>query len=137
MRLSLIVPLLCGLLVAADDAKKDAKADRDKLQGAWRLTSGPGGATEARLVIEGDKYSFKAGEQEERGTLKLDPSKTPKTIDLQITEGQDKGKSQVGIYELQGDTFKLSVAPAGETERPTSLDAKDNSLIFVFKRDKP
>jgi uncharacterized protein (TIGR03067 family) len=132
MRLFVLLPLVCGLLIAADTVKKDAKADKEKLQGTWKLPE-----VEGQMVIEGDKYTFKAGGSEEQGTMKLDPSKTPKTIDIQITEGNDKGKTQLGVYEVDGDTFKLCVGQAGGTDRPTAVEAKDNAFLFVFKRDKP
>ena len=35
----------------------------------------------------------------------LDASKKPKTIDYQMLEGFTKGEKQLGIYEIEGDTF--------------------------------
>ena len=39
------------------------------------------------------------------GTQKLDPSKSPKTLDVTVTEGLNKGAVMLGIYELGGDTL--------------------------------
>src|SRR6266852_4966205 len=43
---------------------------------------------------------------------KLDPSKNPKTIDLEFTKGAPPGKKYArGIYALNGDELKLCVKP--------------------------
>jgi uncharacterized protein (TIGR03067 family) len=88
-----------------------------------------------QMVFKGDKYSqHTGGKLDEEGTLKLDPSKKPPTIDLSIETGKDKGKTQLGVYELKGDTLRVSLARPGSTDRPKSL-AGDDGLI-TFKRDK-
>jgi hypothetical protein len=43
-----------------------------------------------------------------------------------VTEGPDKGKTFLGIYELSSDDYKVSFAPAGK-ERPTELSSKPGS----------
>ena len=141
-----VTVLVIGLLLGAAPAPEDkAKKDREALQGTWRWVLSEQGGKELgddlrqhTLIFEKDTFAVKLGGRViVGGRFKLDPSKSPKTIDLQITEGQDKGKAQVGVYELDGDTFKLCVARAGETERPTTMEAKEGNLLFEFKRDKP
>jgi uncharacterized protein (TIGR03067 family) len=135
------------LLIAADTAKDDgAKKEMDKLQGTWKLVSGEfsgkplaGGDLEgAEFTIKGDKYTFKQGEMTEEGTIKVDPSKKPPTVDLAITSGGDKGKAQLGIYKLEGDKFTVCFSKAGATERPAALSTKEDSdqLLFGFKKEK-
>ena len=58
-----------------------------------------------------------------KGTLKIDPSKKPKTIDMTITEGrrdEDKGKELHGIYELEKDALKWSTSEPGARTGPRS-----------------
>jgi hypothetical protein len=52
----------------------------------------------------------------------IDPSKKPKAIDYDITDGLAKGKKRLGIYELSGDTVN-SVLPRPGTSGPRILPA--------------
>jgi uncharacterized protein (TIGR03067 family) len=143
--MNLLVLVAMGGLSTAGTLDDTPKKDADALQGAWRAVSimAEGQAMpeeQARafeLVIKGDKYDFKVqGEVMESGTLKLDSSKKPATVDFMIEKGDDKGKTQLGIYELKGDDFKCCVSQAGKTDRPKELKAGSDSTLFVFKRQK-
>lgn len=147
MRLRLLAVLAAGLLVAADEkgqtdaAKKDLKA----IEGTWKAVKGEEGgkalAAEIKnyeLVIQGDKYTLRvAGEEREQGTLKLDPAKKPKAMDLKITKGDDQGKDQYAIYEVEGDRFTICFSPPGK-DRPKQMktDAGSEQTMIVFQRDK-
>jgi uncharacterized protein (TIGR03067 family) len=90
-----------------------------------------------RVVVSGDKYTLTAGKETEAGTLKLDETKTPKTVDSLMTEGKDKGKTQLGLYEQSGDELKLCFAEPGKP-RPNGFDTKGSTnSLFVLKRAKP
>jgi uncharacterized protein (TIGR03067 family) len=135
-------------LAAPDTPAEDAKKELSRLEGAWVATTFevqgtqlPADAVkEVKLVCSGEKYTFMGSNgDEEKGTLKLDPAKKPKTLDIQITSGNDQGKLQLAIYELDGDTFKICAAIAGEKERPKELSttkAGGGDLLLVFKREK-
>jgi uncharacterized protein (TIGR03067 family) len=136
---------LAGLLMAADTPTDDAKKDLDKWQGTWVATSGEtsGKAFDdatvksIKFVITGDKYTFAINNENEEGTIKLDSSKSPKAFDVQITEGSSKGKSQQGIYQLEGDTLKICFAGPGK-ERPTEMSTKEGSDLgmIAFKKER-
>jgi uncharacterized protein (TIGR03067 family) len=74
----------------------------------------------------------------EEGTFKLDAGKEPRKIDLAITTGNDKGKDQLGIYQLTGDMLKVCFAAPGSKDRPTEFASKANprTLIVVLQREK-
>jgi uncharacterized protein (TIGR03067 family) len=74
----------------------------------------------------------------EEGTMKLDPTKKPATIDLAITSGNDKGKSQVGIYKIDGDSITICLARPGETDRPTEFKSteENGNILVTIKRKK-
>jgi uncharacterized protein (TIGR03067 family) len=137
-----------GLALAAGVAAEDTgKADLKRLEGTWRMTSveidgkkiPPDDLKPMSVVFRGDTYTVKNDDKEvEKGTQKLDPSQTPKTIDAHVVEGSDKGKDQLGIYELSGDTLKVCFAAAGQ-ERPKEFASKPGSKheFGIFQRQKP
>jgi uncharacterized protein (TIGR03067 family) len=73
--------------------------------------------------------------QTQEATIALDPSKTPRQIDMTIDEG---GKEEVhlGIYTLEGDTFKLckSHPPQARPSKFATEEGERWPAIFVFKR---
>jgi uncharacterized protein (TIGR03067 family) len=118
------------------------KGDEDVLQGTWQVVGGEmqGMALkeemmkdlDVRMTVKGNTFEFKTkGADDETGTYKLDPSKTPRHIDI-VT---NKGQNRKGIYELKGDEFKVCLDPEGKT-RPTEFKSKAESPIgvMVFKR---
>ena len=141
--------LAVALLLAAGAPSKDdlAKKDLDAMKGTWKATGGEEDgkpipedlAKKFTLTVDGDKYTFTIQDMsEEQGTIKIDPSQKPRAIDVMIMSGEDKGKSQYGVYEVEGDTLKLCFATPGK-ERPKALAAKEGSMhsLFIFKRQKP
>jgi uncharacterized protein (TIGR03067 family) len=135
--------LLTGVAsLNADD--KDKKKVFDAFQGTWKIESfkvaGQDAPVEkATFAIKDKKYSFTVdGEEMETGTLKLDPEKKMKTIDLEIASGNDQGKKQLGIYTLKDDSLTLCFAFPGNTDRPTKLESSDESktILIVLKREK-
>src|SRR5262249_18001896 len=112
-----------GLLAVALQAG-EAGGKAEKLDGTWLVTSGekggkklPGDLLEKirqTLEFRGEKYKVAVLDKvQEEGTFKTDPKKNPKTIDLMITSGEDKGKTQRGIYRLEGDTLSVSLSSPG------------------------
>lgn len=147
MKTKLLMIVAAGLFLAADEGPADkAKKEMEALQGTWKGVSAEGnGQTAAKddaesmeLIIKGDKYTFKMrGAAPEEGTLKIDPAKAPKTIDIKIATGEDKGKEQLGLYELDKGKLRLCVSTAGKP-RPKEFGAKAGSdlHLFVFQRPK-
>jgi uncharacterized protein (TIGR03067 family) len=131
-----------GTAPGADDAKKDMGL----LEGDWSMVSGEasGQAMPAEMVKTG-KRAAKDGETVVtfggrvyfKAKYTVDPTKKPKTIDYTMTEGPTKGKTHLGIYEVNGDTVKFCFA-APEKDRPTEFTAKEGSgwTLSVWKRDK-
>jgi uncharacterized protein (TIGR03067 family) len=129
------------LFVTAGQAPPDdVKKELDKLQGNWALTTFNGQAipTEAQafLVFKGDKYEqWNNGAVDERGSFKVDPKTKPMSIDLIITEGNDAGKTQPGVYEFtDAETLSVGLATPGNTTRPAAIAQAE--LQVVLKKAK-
>jgi uncharacterized protein (TIGR03067 family) len=135
--------VVVGLICAAADAPEAAK-ELERFKGTWILVSVEENGVkhsgddigDNRLTFEGDKYvQYFQKMAVEEGSIKLDPSKKPPTIDLVITSGRDKGKTQLGIYEFREDVLRVCTSRPGEAARPTEFDGK-KYIIFTLKREK-
>ena len=92
-----------------------------------------------KLVLKDDKYTVTiTGEQPDEGTTTLDTDKTPKAMDIKGTNGPNKGKTILAIYELKGDTLRVCYDLSGKA-RPSEFETKPNTLLFFveYKREKP
>jgi len=76
----------------------------------------------SRIVITGDRFTTVAMGAEYGGTIEIDTSKKPKRFDLTFTEGPHEGSRSLGIYELNGDTWRICLGLAGKT-RPRKFAA--------------
>ncbi len=145
MRVSASVFVAAVLMGAADDLSQD---DRDRIQDTWVTVSfevnglvAPREAVkEIRTVFKDKDYVQKKGDEVlEDGTFTLDPDKKPRQIDFKIGKGQDQGKDQFGIYELDDDTLKICVAAPGAEARPTDFKTgpESQTALVVMRREKP
>jgi uncharacterized protein (TIGR03067 family) len=134
------VALFAIAFAAPFAGQKPAPRPAVALQGTWVMTSmnerpTAEGSAELSLTFSGANYhQTYAGKVNERGTFKVDTSKKPMTIDLTIVEGGDAGKTQLGIFELSGDTLRMHFDAAGGTARPTDMKAKEGTLLVVMKK---
>ena len=61
------------------------------------------------------------------------------TMKATYTAGANKGKTRIGIYKFEGDTFTICYSDFGKKEPPADFTGKPGSreIIIVSKRDKP
>lgn len=129
-------------------AMDDKVAEEDKkFEGTWIVTAMEVGGQkvpeegfkEMTFTFKGKNYEQKVGEMlVEAGKQDLDPSKTPKLMDITVSEGEAKGEKQLAIYEIDGDKAKICAAIHGDKERPSKFETKEGSknMIFELKRKK-
>jgi uncharacterized protein (TIGR03067 family) len=134
--------------VGAGEPRDEAVAkDLRAFKGTWRLRSKEEdgkkfSAEEIKDVIAtidgmGQVSVQRGGKVINEGTMKLDPTKAPKTIDVTFTAGERKGKSVKGLYEIDSGTFRVCIGRPG-AERPTEFSAKAGSgcILIVYKREQ-
>jgi uncharacterized protein (TIGR03067 family) len=124
----------------------DDKEEFKAMEGSWKPTMAeiagkkfPDEVVKTiKLVIKSDQYTVTVGAQTDKGTVKLDPSKKPKEIDIVGTEGPNKGKTILAIYELDKDTLKVCYDLSGKA-RPTEFKTKADTMQFLvtYAREKP
>jgi uncharacterized protein (TIGR03067 family) len=128
-------------MMADDSSAAAAKQGAAELQGKWKLLSleidGTAidlGDAQPRWVIKGNKVRYGG---EELGQLIVDPTATPKIVDLSFAHPK---KVYEAIYAIDQDTLKicLNKQTEGVKERPADFSTKDkkNLRLLVFQRDK-
>ena len=119
--------------------------DAKQIQGTWLPQSAELGGKEfpeevrksIKLVLKADTYVVTAGKDPDEGKCKIDPSKTPKTLDITGTKGPNMGKTFLCIYELNGDTLRVCYDLSGKA-RPTEFKTTAGSQLFLvtYRREK-
>jgi uncharacterized protein (TIGR03067 family) len=142
----LLVASLTGLLLVGGPVPAEDKTDSDKLDGKWEAVSQTVDGKDADadelknryVVFKGDKLTF-LYKDKERGTasIKLDPGKSPRQIDVTYEDGAAKGAVLKGIYKLEGDTLTLCLGGLGK-DRPAEFASKPGSgtILGTSKRVK-
>ena len=138
-----LVVVLCLFAVSAGGDAGKASAG---LVGTWELTSlvdagmmvPPEALRGARAVFTKDTFTLISPDGVEKTlyNIKVDATKSPKTIDITATAGTFKGEAVPAIYEIVGDTLRLCQPHRPGTPRPTRFAApKDSGLVLMtFKR---
>jgi uncharacterized protein (TIGR03067 family) len=134
-----------GLLLAPD-GQDQATKELAHFEGVWSfaLVEVDGAkqpevpfTTNKLLILKDGRFAIMQGPRITRGTLAVDPTKTPKHYDVTHTQSAARGQTALGIYEFEGDTFKICFPLKGK-DRPIAFVNKQGSdlLFFVFKREK-
>jgi uncharacterized protein (TIGR03067 family) len=143
---TLFVSIVAVLLVGTSSAQDDIKKDMTALEGEWTMISGQANGTALpkdmvqtgnRTAKDGETTISFGGMIYFKAKYTIDPTKKPKAIDYMMTEGVTKGKKQLGIYEINGDTVKFCFASPG-MDRPTDFTCKEGSgrTLSEWKRVK-
>jgi uncharacterized protein (TIGR03067 family) len=138
-----VLTLVLSFALAANSG--DGK-DGDALQGTWLpQTAELGGKMfpdeirkTIKLVVKDDKYTVTVGKVVDQGTVKLNSSAKPKEMDITGTDGPNKGKTFLAIYEHDGDTLRICYDLSGK-DRPTEFKTREGTQLFLvtYKREKP
>jgi uncharacterized protein (TIGR03067 family) len=126
--------------VSSGNAKND-----DAMNGTWLVSSAELGGNKfpdevsksIKLVVKDEKYTVTVGDKPDEGTVKLNPSAMPKAMDITGTEGPNKGKTILAIYERDGDTLRVCYDLGGKS-RPTEFKSAPGTQLFLvtYKREK-
>ncbi len=139
--LAVLVLVVTGFAATAGVAGDDLKA----MQGRWSATiaevSGKPAGEELKnlkliLLVQDDEYRVLSdGKVLSAGKLKLDATKTPRTMDAANTEGPSKGIVQKAIYEIKGDTMTAVFAKPG-ADRPAEFKTKEGSEQSLIRYER-
>lgn len=133
---------LAVALFLAPPAQGDAvKKELEALTGTWEIvyleSDGKEQALEdlqqIRRIQQGDHIIWKNGDQtimELR--FEIDPKTNPKQVNSTYLTGENKGKTHLGIYRLDGDDFTMCFA-AFDKPRPAEFATTPKSGLIVYK----
>jgi len=148
MKMPLVILVALVLVLHGVEAKPVPKnlpkqpSDNERLQGNWKMA-----ALEQRgvkidvelfppLAIKGDQWrqlNLMLQGIPSLITFDVDPTKSPKTIDLIY----DRGLVSRGIYRIEGDVFTVCRTVGRNVERPTEFKTSDDGgILVVWKRDR-
>jgi uncharacterized protein (TIGR03067 family) len=137
----LLTPLAAG---AFQSAEERVQREEEKLAGTWQVVSveADGQAVPAqqfrglRMTFKAGKFTAQKGQGDrQEGTYKLDPSKSPKQIDISRKDGPAAGRNQLAIYSLTGNTLKIC-SGGSDKERPDGFETrgKEGRVLMTLRR---
>jgi RNA polymerase sigma-70 factor (ECF subfamily) len=135
------------------DVEKAAKEDLKKLEGTWYAVGGAylgkanpekdlktvmKGNQWQKLVITGDRFAWGSAIKDpfRTGTVNLDPTKTPRQMDL-IYEEDGKTLTHRCIYEVDkadGDRFTLCLDRPDRPKKFETTAGAKNRMLYVWRR---
>lgn len=141
MRYQRLLFVFLGLFATAMVAlaqKKDT-GDAKQIQGTWKIigleANGEKKPAEeiegSKLVVENDElWVVKSNGPDPKLKFRLNPSQSPKTIDLIGQEETNMGKVFPGIYALNDSRLRLCVNIFGDLSyRPTEFKTRDGDGV--------
>jgi uncharacterized protein (TIGR03067 family) len=113
-------------------------SDLDRLQGTWSVTALELDGQQqpdalfgaARVSVKGGRFTSTGMGAKYSGRVALDASARPRRFDLRFDAGPEKGNTNLGIYELRGDRWRLCLATRGDV-RPERFASTPGSGIAV------
>jgi uncharacterized protein (TIGR03067 family) len=141
---------ICWLIISAGlvlASALPAKAAETTLQGTWIASKAEQDGKAAddfvghRLSFMGNRFEIRSKDDKPlyAGTVQINPTANPATIDFQQKKGALNGKVWKGIYAVDGDTLTTcDNAPNLKKGRPAAFEAKSGSgyVLITFKRAK-
>ena len=127
-------------MATAEDNQEALK----KLNGEWAVASmemmGKQMPAEAvkkiRLINTDGEYLVRA-ESDDKGSVSVDAAKSPKQMTIKGSDGPNKGKTLLAIYELKEDELKICYDLSGK-EFPKEFKTEPGKLLMmaVYKKVK-
>ena len=89
------------------------------------------------LKLDNGKYDVFVGDHPDGGTYTLDSTSKPKSMTITGTEGPNKGKTFLAIYELKADTLRICYDLSG-AKRPTEFKSIAGTRLYLvtYNRQK-
>ena len=140
-RVGIVLVMLIAITASAQDTAKEAKA----MEGKWTPKSAEVAGQKLpdaqlkTITLELGKgtYTVTVGEAVDKGTVKVDATAKPKTLDIVGTDGPNKGKTILAIYEFKDDTLRVCYDLSGKNRPKDFVSSKEQPFFLaVYQRVK-
>ena len=130
----LMVAMCAGIVLADDKALKD-------LEGSYKvLVLEKAGKTAPKdlidsvsISIKGDALTINFKDEKKSAKIKADNSKTPHTLDITPTDGEEKGKTFPGIYKIEKNEVTFVFVEKGD--RPKEFKSEGDATLVKMQKD--
>jgi uncharacterized protein (TIGR03067 family) len=142
--LGAVAALVTGGALLAGDAGDAGKEELRRIQGTWQFVAhdmdgkalSPAELQKMTITFTGNRWTVREGDKVvQAGTHQFDPGKKPPHLDAVVTEGEGKGSTMLGIYEMKGDTLRVCFDPQGK-RRPTTFTPGAGKFTAEVRRLK-
>ncbi len=136
--------VLSAVLLAGAGQDDAAARELAGLEGVWRFATvavngtehpAPPFDTNKLIIAKGGRYVIVQGPRVTHGVIQLDPTASPKHYDVTVTGGRARGLVTRGVYELDGETYRICLPLDGKT-RPATVRSQPGTVFFAFRREK-
>lgn len=144
-RMGLAAGIALSACLLSSGSWGDDAGDRRKLEGTWQgfiaepRGERPGPVRFSEVVIGPERIRATRGDGTSmgEGTYRLGSTGRMRTLDSMGTAGEPRGKSFLGIYEVQGDTLRWCVSNPGRP-RPEEFASRPGGgqFLLVLKRKR-
>jgi len=86
------------------------------------------------LKVAGNELTFSAKGKSYPAKFKLKPKARPAAIDIEPSDGPEKGHTFLGIYKIEKNG-ELSIAFAERGDRPTAFKGEGKVLLIRLKKE--
>jgi uncharacterized protein (TIGR03067 family) len=109
------------------------------LAGHWNIRSAlrggiPFHTADSTLQIDGKILERRDGAQVFRREIHLDPTQSPKQIDLKVLDEPGTPQTLLGIYEFNGQEFRICHGPPGGPRPREFSSTPENQNVLSFSR---
>jgi uncharacterized protein (TIGR03067 family) len=142
-----VLAAMSVVTIAIATAYSQARDSKLSIEGSWLLTGSttPAGAKIPQDLVDklmgklifskGGAYEQHAvGTKIEAGKFKIDAAKKPAWIDLEVAEGRNKGKSQLGIIKIEDGKLTVALGKVGSGERPKDFADTRKAEVSTYQR---
>ena len=134
--------LLLALFAAASSL---LAADLSSFNGTWVIKSAEingdvvtgGGFDAIVMTLKDGAYVYEGSEGTAKGKFTVDFTKTPATMDVTETEGQNVGRTLLAITELTADGWRANYAFGGGDRPPAFKTSQDSGFVLASYQRKP